>query len=390
MFIRAAIGDLGTKAKKALADFRMNKRNPLAHAMMILLGGMVSLQYGKKADKVAENTDDPETNTKSVKAALHYLGADLVGVCEIPEYAWYSHDHDGTEIKPYHQYAICLLVNQGHETMDGSTGDDWVGSAQGMRAYLRSTLISGIVAAHIRNLGYSARTHSVIDQDVLQIPLILLSGLGELGRLGEVVLNPFIGPSSKSSVITTDMPLAVDQPIDFGMQDFCNQCNKCARECPCNAIPFGDKIMFNAYEIWKPDMVKCSQYRATNVGGTMCGRCTKTCPWNLEGVIKERPFLWAAIKLPFTRGWIAKLDDKVGNGDVNPVKNWWWNLDMDDDGKIILGKRTNIRPLFFKGAIEDKKAEFWVATRRKMHRHQDTKVNIRLTGNWQSNATSKQ
>ena len=351
MFIRAAIGDLGPKAEKALANFRMNKRNPLAHAMMLLLGGMVSLQYGKECKDKAADTQDPMANAKAVKAALNYLGADLTGICEIPEYAWYSHDHDGSEIEPYHKYAITILVNQGHETMDGSSGDDWVGSAQGMRAYMRSTLISGVVAAHIRSLGYSARTHSVIDQDVLQIPLMLQSGLGELGRLGEVVLNPFIGPSSKSSVITTDIPLAVDKPIDFGLQDFCEQCNKCARECPCNAIPFGDKIMFNAYEMWKPDMVKCSQYRATNVGGTMCGRCTKTCPWNLEGVAKERPFLWAAINLPFLRGWLAKLDDKLGNGEMNPVKKWWWDLDMDDDENIVVGRRTNERPLFFRRSI---------------------------------------
>ena len=351
MFIRAAIGDLGPKAEQALANFRMNKRNPLAHAMMMVLGGMVSLQYGKEAEEVAADTDDPAANADAVKAALNYLGADLTGICEIPEYAWYSHDHDGSEIKPYHKYAITILVNQGHETMDGASGDDWVGSAQGMRAYMRSTLVSGVVAAHIRSLGYSARTHSVIDQDVLQIPLMLLSGLGELGRLGEVVLNPFIGPSSKSSVITTDMPLAVDAPIDFGLQDFCEQCNKCARECPCNAIPFGDKIMFNAYEMWKPDMVKCAQYRATNVGGTMCGRCTKTCPWNLEGVVKERPALWSAINLPFTRGWLAKLDDKLGNGEMNPVKKWWWDLDMDDEENIVLGRRTNERPLFFRRSI---------------------------------------
>lgn len=35
-----------------------------------------------------------------------------------------------------------------------------------------------------------------------------------------------------------------------GLQDFCAQCHKCACECPCNAIPFGPKVMFNGYAMW--------------------------------------------------------------------------------------------------------------------------------------------
>ncbi len=63
-------------------------------------------------------------------------------------------------------------------------------------------------------------------------------------------IKPFVGPRFKL-VVTTDMPLKADKPIDFGLQDFCNQCNKSARECPCGAISFGDKVMFNGYEMWK-------------------------------------------------------------------------------------------------------------------------------------------
>ena len=187
-----------------------------------------------------------------------------------------------------------------------------------------------------------------MDQDVLHIPLNLLSGLGEMPRIGEMVLNPFVGPRFKSGILTTDLPLEPDMPIDFGLQDFCNKCLKCARECPVTAIPFGDKIMFNGYEIWKPDVEKCGRYRITNSAGSMCGRCMKTCPYNLEGVFKERPFRWSAMNLPFTRKWMAKLDDKVGNGRINPIKKWWWDLDTDDEGNIIEAKRSNQRELEFR------------------------------------------
>lgn len=348
MFMRAAMGDLGKKAQKELDGFRMITKNPFGHAMIPVLGGMVPLQYGEESAEVHPATNDPKANAEAVKAALYYLGADMVGICEVPDYAWYSHDVDGSEIKPYHKYAISILIDQGYETMEGGSGDDWISGAQSMRAYSRAQLLGGIVGKHIRNLGYSSRGHSVIDQDVLHIPLILNSGLGELSRIGELVLNPFVGPRFKSGIITTDMPLAVDQPIDFGLQDFCTKCTKCARECPVAAIPFGEKIMFNGYEMWKPDVEKCARYRITNSAGSMCGRCMKTCPYNLEGVMKEKPFLWAARNLPFTRKAIANLDDKVGNGRINPLKKWWWDLDADENGAVIQAAKSNERQLVFR------------------------------------------
>lgn len=64
----------------------------------------------------------------------------------------------------------------------------------------------------------------------------------------------------------------------------------------------------------------------------MCGRCMKTCPWNLEGVFKEKPFRWAAMTVPKLAPALAKLDDLAGNGGLNPVKKWWWDLELEEDG----------------------------------------------------------
>ncbi|MFT7601751.1 MAG: ferredoxin [Acidimicrobiales bacterium] len=242
-----------------------------------------------------------------------------------------------------------ILLDQGYETMEGASGDDWVSGAQSMRAYMRGAQIAGILAEHIRSLGYGARSQTNRDSDVLHIPLVLQAGLGEMSRIGELVLNPFVGPRFKSVVVTTDMPLTADRPIDFGLQDFCTKCTKCARECPPAAIPFGDKIMFNGYETWKPDVEKCTKYRLGNLKGAACGRCMKTCPYNIEGVLSERVFLWAAIKLPFARSWIAKLDDKVGNGSINPIKKWWWDLEWVEGRTVVPTRGTNARDLDLEG-----------------------------------------
>jgi len=133
--------------------------------------------------------------------------------------------------------------------------------------------------------------------------------------------------------VSTDMPLEYDKPIDFGLQNFCENCNKCARECPAGAITAGPKKMFNGYEIWKSDSQKCTTYRITTEGGAMCGRCMKTCPWNLEGLFSEKPFRWAASNFSSAAPLLAKLDDKLGNGGLNDVKKWWWDLELNPDNE---------------------------------------------------------
>jgi len=209
------------------------------------------------------------------------------------------------------------------------------------------------MAAHIRSLGFSARAQTNADSDVLQIPLLMWAGLGELSRIGELVLNPYVGPRFKSVVLTTDMPLSVDRPIDFGLQYFCSNCQKCARECPCDAMPFGDKVMFNGYEMWKPDVDRCVRYRITNPKGSACGRCMKTCPLNkvptLDGPLVHRLGTWLGVNARWLKPLLVPvavyLDDKLGYGRRNPHKKWWLDIEIDDGVGHLPTKGSNQREL---------------------------------------------
>lgn len=354
MFTRGGFGDLGDKIQEIMKDMSAMLAEPYNHTTMKIIVGSIPLQRGKHADTIAPNTDDDAQNANDIKALCYSVGSDMVGICQAKDYMWYSHDKDGSEITPYHKNAIVMLLDQGYETMSGASGDDWITGSQGAKGYRRGSLTANMVAEQIRRLGYSSRVHSLVDQDVLHIPMLLEAGIGELSRIGELVLNPFMGPRFKSVVITTDMPLTADKPINFGLQGFCNSCLKCARECPVGCIPYGDKIMFNGYETWKQDVEKCVKYRVTNPGGTGCGRCMKTCPWNTEGVLSEHVFINAAIKFPFTHKWIAKLDDWLGNGKQNPVKKWWFDL-IWEDGKIVKPKRTNTHDLNLSRVMDPEK-----------------------------------
>ena len=330
MFARSQFGDMG-KGNQAAATggFYVRKAAP-SMAQRRMLGAFVLLQDGTPAK--GPRPQDAARNAANVKATSYWLGIDAVGISRCPDWTWYSHDATGAEIHPEHDQAISMIVDQGFDTTEGTSGDDWIAVAQSMRAYLRFSLLGGVIARQIRNLGYKAKAHTVMDGEVLQPPLLLLSGLGEVSRIGEVILNPFLGPRLKSGVVTTDMPMSHDAPIDFGLQKFCESCNKCARECPSGAITAGPKLMFNGYEIWKSDSQKCTTYRITTPGGAMCGRCMKTCPWNLEGIFAERPFRWAAMNMPKAAPVLARLDDVLGNGEMNLAKKWWWDLEMEEDG----------------------------------------------------------
>ncbi len=77
----------------------------------------------------------------------------------------------------------------------------------------------------------------------------------------------------------------------------------------------------------------------------MCGRCMKTCPWNLEGLVIEEPFRWVAMRMPRAAKWIAKLDDIFNRGTINPVKKWWWDVARNKSGKIVGAEKTHSRGL---------------------------------------------
>jgi reductive dehalogenase len=208
--------------------------------------------------------------------------------------------------------------------MDASNGHDWISNAQSFRGYTLSGFTGNIVREYINKLGYPARLHYALDYQVVVPPLLLLSGVGEVSRAG-IILNPFLGLRYKASVVTTDLPLEPDKPIDFGLQDFCEKCKKCARECPSRSIPMGDKVMKNGYENWDVNSVTCTKYRLGNPKGLMCGRCIKVCPWNKPPGLTHNMVRLMIKHTPFLNNLIIKMDDICGYGQTKSEKRWWFD-----------------------------------------------------------------
>jgi len=235
---------------------------------------------------------DPRQMAELVKTVARFYGADLVGICEIDNNWVYSHYFDREtgnygELELPYKYAIVMGVEmKWNEGIVESPG--FPSSAATALAYSRMAEISAKLAQYIRMLGYPAVPSG--NDTTQSIPLAIDAGLGELGRNG-LLVSPEFGARQRICKVYTDLPLQVDQPIDFGLQGFCERCRFCAHNCPVQAIPFGDKSLSptsisNRTGIlrWTVDVGRCYLFWTANVAGSQrwndCSNCVRACPWS--------------------------------------------------------------------------------------------------------------
>jgi reductive dehalogenase len=341
-FCKAAAGDYGPKLQKEFRRFV--PKHPVSGALSWMRNNMRPFVDGMVAAHQAPIPNDPAVLSRHIKEAAYFLRADATGVCELPQYAVYSHKFDFMNpdageipVELNHKYAIAVLIDQDYRTSHATSGSDWISNAMSMLSYSTSGFVAIILAEYIRRLGYPAKAHYAPFYDITVPPILLLAGLGEMSRIGDCVLHPFLGPRFKAAVVTTDMPLQPDKPIDFGLQDFCSKCKKCARECPSGAISDGGKEMFNGYEKWPVDIKKCTGMRVGNQRGSGCGTCVKVCPWNKPYTPFHRAVGWAMRHSALARSLAIWGDDFLGYGKPDYSQKWWLDLeDVNGDGILTI------------------------------------------------------
>jgi 3-chloro-4-hydroxyphenylacetate reductive dehalogenase len=326
-FARAMRGDLGAAPQREM--MRFGSKFPLGKALARAMMPLASAVDGEIAKGKAPLPENPVLLSDHIKQLGYFLRADIVGICKLPQYAVYSHDRTGKEIELKHQNAIIIAVDQNYETMLGSTGYDWISNSQSFIGYSSTAQISCVMADYIRSLGYPARAHHAMNYQVLVTPLLMLAGMGEMSRAG-IVLNPFLGMRFKAAVVTTDLPLEPDKPVDFGLQQFCAVCLKCADECHSRAISGGAKEMYNGYETWHFNADQCSKFRTTNPHGSACGRCIKVCPWNKPRGWTHDLARWTVKNAPFMDRFLVKMDDMRGYSKQDTDYKWWFDIEEVD------------------------------------------------------------
>ncbi|MBK6631593.1 MAG: hypothetical protein IPG33_11480 [Betaproteobacteria bacterium] len=131
--------------------------------------------------------------------------------------------------------------------------------------YSKDCELAQNIATYILNLGY--RAVACVNDTSLAIPYAIAAGLGEYGRNGLLITKDF-GPRVRIGRIHTDLPLVHDQPISFGVREFCDStCQRCAAACPPKAISFGapearipNQSSIIGIRKWQVDAERCFKF----------------------------------------------------------------------------------------------------------------------------------
>jgi ferredoxin len=249
------------------------------------IGGLYS--WDDPVSQVDYPVPDPARMSDRIKQVARFYGANLVGITTIDPRWVYSNffepvtGNSGPNHVSY-QYAIVMGIEMDWQGINTSPREG--ASAATALIYSRMAELAASLAKYIRSLGYPAIP---CGNDTTQsIPLAIDAGLGELGRNG-LLLTPEYGPRQRLCKVLTDLPLVPDQPIDFGIQAFCESCHACASACPVNAIRFEDRTteqtsISNRPGIrrWPVDVARCYMFWQEN--GSDCSNCVAACPWALH------------------------------------------------------------------------------------------------------------
>jgi len=228
---------------------------------------------------------NPADMSMKIKSAGRFYGADLVGIAKLNEFWVYSHSYnrlteqnDLIRVPKQCKFAIVMAIEMDYGKF--AMSDLGASAATGL-GYSKMAFVSSLLAQFVRNFGYEALPCG--NDTALSIPLAIDAGLGEPGRNG-LLITPQFGPRVRLCKVLTDLPLKPDKPIDFGLQEYCEECKKCLENCPVHAIS-GNKTanattMSNNSGIvkWPVNGERCFRFWCET--GTDCSICIKVCPFN--------------------------------------------------------------------------------------------------------------
>ncbi len=239
--------------------------------------GDVRMRANRRWTVLAEDRDGPvapgrrdiadvAAATAAIKAEAMALGADLVGCCALSP-IMIDHGFDMP-----HANVIAIVTREHYaNVLEGSRAIE----AETYSVYVRLAEIATELAARVRAMGYPAWAHHNGVTQVQAIPIMYHCGIGELGRNGSLI-NPDLSANFRPSFVTTDMPLAYDAPLEFGVQDYCEKCNLCRNNCPGDAVAT-DPIVTEGIKRWRIEMEKCYPY--SRLHEAYCHICVDVCPY---------------------------------------------------------------------------------------------------------------
>ncbi len=274
---------------------------------------------------------DPVRMSADIKTVAKFLGASLVGICKLDQRWVYTDsfnrltgEHLPIEIPPECEKVIVLAYEEDYRMIKLSP--DILSCATVADCYSRMAFVGGRLAHFIRALGYKAIPCG--NDTALSIPLAIDAGLGQLGRNGILITKEF-GPRVRLSKVFTDMPLALDKPVDFGVTEFCNNCGLCAENCPSQAISFGEPTfegpsISNNHGLykWYINPEKCFMFWRHKYR-FCCSNCKRFCPFNKPPGWLHDMVRFFVRDIPQLNPLFVHMDKLFGYGKRGKVEEFW-------------------------------------------------------------------
>jgi len=257
----------------------------------------------------------PSDASYHVKAAAKFYKASAVGICKYDENFMFTENiEEFNELGFKPKSVIVMLIQMNHEVLRLYPRP--IGMAGAALGYSNMAEVSSKLAEFLSCLGYSS--HAGGNHWGISVPLGIAAGLGEGSRMG-TLLHPELGSGFRIAKVFTEMELAPNDPITFGVEAFCNNCKKCADNCPGDAIGFEPKGFADGsnrstrkgIKKWATDSEKCYVYWGE--GGCDCGRCITSCPYFKYDNWVHR-FAKLAVVTPGVQNVARYVDDLFGYG----------------------------------------------------------------------------
>jgi ferredoxin len=134
------------------------------------------------------------------------------------------------------------------------------------------------LAEYIHGLGHRAQPQTFAGESIF-IHYGVQAGLGQLGLNGQL-LTPQAGSRVRLTLITTDLDLVHDEPVDYGIHPICDACRLCVRRCPPGAIP-NRRAEHRGVTKAKIKTERCLPVLIQAQG---CAICMKVCPVQRYGL----------------------------------------------------------------------------------------------------------
>jgi epoxyqueuosine reductase len=223
-----------------------------------------------------EPTGEPvagEDLTEDIRQFARELGFGEVGFTRYDRHYTFS----GKKRWAKFEHAVCLAYEQDYRMTQ--TGPDPEADQARFETYEAEQAGCLKLAEYIRSRGYHAQVHDGYDCSGPYIPLFVAAGLGQLGANGQL-LSPHFGSRSRLMLVTTDAPVTYDKPVDYGIHNFCQECQVCVNRCPGRAIT-RDKVWWRGAEKNKLIYERCRPVMVTYHG---CAVCMIVCPIQRYGM----------------------------------------------------------------------------------------------------------